>query len=107
MWPLVSYERWPRQRSRHMPSGSSSKVTSPSDKGDDIPDKIAEYFRIGVECVWVIFISQQLGFIPLSPTQVRILTRVDELYGERIRHLQLSPPQHQLQEPRSAPAAPR
>src|SRR4029078_7903694 len=60
------------------------EVISPSDKGNDILDKLAEYFRIGVECVWVIFISQEQVYVYESPTQVRILTRADELYGEPV-----------------------
>ena len=87
---FVSYERWPRQRS--VPHAEAWEVApnlvveviSLSDKGNDILDKIAEYFRIGVECVWVIFISQAQVYIYESPTQVRILTRADELYGEPV-----------------------
>ena len=87
---FVSYERWPRQRP--VPHAESwgvvpnlvVEVVSPSDKGNDILDKIAEYFRLGVECVWVIFISQAQVYVYESPTQVRILTRADELYGEPV-----------------------
>jgi len=87
---FVSYERWPRQRS--VPHAEAWEVVpnlvveviSPSDKGNDILDKVVEYFRIGVECVWVIFISQEQVYIYESPTQVRILTRADELYGEPV-----------------------
>jgi Uma2 family endonuclease len=87
---FVSYERWPRQRP--VPHAESWEVVpnlvveviSPSDKGNDILDKVAEYFRLGVECVWVIFISQTQVNIYESPTQVRILTRADELYGEPV-----------------------
>ncbi len=87
---FVSYERWPRQRP--VPHAEAWEVVpnlvveviSPSDKGNDILDKVAEYFRIGVECVWVIFISQEQVYIYESPTQVRILTRADELYGEPV-----------------------
>ena len=64
---FVSYERWPRQRP--VPHAEAWEVVpnlvveviSPSDKGNDILDKVAEYFRIGVECVWVIFISREPG----------------------------------------------
>src|SRR5262249_13271362 len=83
-------ERWPRQRP--VPHAEAWEVVpnlvveviSPSDKGNDILDKVAEYFRIGVECIWVIFISQALVYIYESPTQVCILTRADELYGEPV-----------------------
>ena len=87
---FVSYERWPRQRP--VPHAEAWEVVpnlvveviSPSDKGNDILDKVAEYFRIGVECVWVIFVFQKLVYIYESPTQVRILTLADELYGEPV-----------------------
>ena len=84
---FVSYERWPRQRP--VPHAEAWEVVpnlvveviSPSDRGNDILDKVAEYFRIGVECVWVIFIFREQVYIYDSPTQVRILSRADELYG--------------------------
>ena len=87
---FVSFARWPRQRP--VPHAEAWEVVpnlvveviSPSDKGNDILDKVAEYFRVGVECVWVIFISQEQVYIYGSPTQVRILTRTDELYGEPV-----------------------
>ena len=87
---FVSYERWPRQRP--VPRAEAWEVVpnlvveviSPADKGNDILDKVAEYFRVGVECVWVIFVFQKLAYIYESPTQVRILTRADELYGEPV-----------------------
>ena len=87
---FVSYECWPRQRP--VPHAEAWEVVpnlvveviSPTDKGKDILDKVAEYFRIGVECVWVIFISQTQVYMYESPTQVRILTRADELYGEPV-----------------------
>ena len=85
---FVSYERWPQQRP--VPHAEAWEVVpnlvveviSPSDKGNDILAKVAEYFRMGVECVWVIFIFQKLVYIYESPTQLRILTHADELYGE-------------------------
>ena len=87
---FVSYERWPQQRP--VPHAEAWEVVpnlvveviSPSDKRNDILAKVAEYFRMGVECVWVIFIFQKLVYIYESPTQVRILTHADELYGEPV-----------------------
>jgi Uma2 family endonuclease len=50
---FVSYERWPQQRP--VPHAEAWEVVpnlvveviSPSDKGNDILDKVAEYFRMG------------------------------------------------------------
>ena len=94
---FVSYDRWPRQR--RIPRAEAwdvvpnlvVEVISPSDRGNDIVDKVAEYFRAGVACVWVIFPSQEQGYVYTSPTQVRILTRPDELHGEPVLpHFRLS-----------------
>jgi len=62
---FVSYERWPR----HTPVPDADawdvvpslvvEVVSPSDKGRDILDKVAEYFRVGVTSVWLLYPSQQ------------------------------------------------
>jgi Uma2 family endonuclease len=47
-------------------------------------DKIAEYFHAGVERVWVVLPSQALVYVYDSPTNVRILTRTDELSGDPV-----------------------
>jgi Uma2 family endonuclease len=87
---FVSYERWSRQRpvprteAWEVVPNLVVEVISPSEKGEAILDKVAEYFRIGVECVWVIFIAHQQVYVYESPTQVRILTRADDLSGEPV-----------------------
>ena len=87
---FVSYERWPRQhRVPHAEAWEvvpnlAVEVVSPSDRGDDIVDKVSEYFRVGVEGVWVVFPSQEQVYIYESPSQVRILARADELRGEPV-----------------------
>jgi Uma2 family endonuclease len=54
-------------------------------------DKISEYFRVGVECVWVVLPSQEQVYIYESPSRVRILTRADALHGEPVLpHFRLS-----------------
>ena len=87
---FVSYDRWPRQR--RVPRTEAwevvpnlvVEVVSPTDRVDDVVDKVAEYFRAGVECVWVSLPSQEQVYVYESPTQVRILTRADELHGEPV-----------------------
>jgi Uma2 family endonuclease len=87
---FVSYDRWPRQR--RVPRTEAwevvpnlvVEVVSPTDRVDDLVDKVAEYFRAGVECVWVSLPSQEQVYVYESPTQVRILTRADELRGEPV-----------------------
>jgi Uma2 family endonuclease len=61
---FVSYERWTRQR--RVPRAEAwdvvpnlaVEVVRSSDGGADMVDKISEYFRVGVECVWVVLPSQ-------------------------------------------------
>ena len=93
---FVSYARWPRQQ--RVPNAEAWNVVpnlaveiiSPSNTGDAIVDKIAEYFRAGVECVWVVFTSQEQVYVYDSPTQVRIFSRHDRLPGEPVLpHFQL------------------
>jgi len=87
---FVSYDRWPQQRRMSrteawevMPN-LAVEVVSLTDRVDDVVDKIAEYLRAGVECVWVSLPSRKQVYVYESPTQVRILTRADELHGEPV-----------------------
>jgi Uma2 family endonuclease len=87
---FVSYERWPRQR--RVPRAEAwevipnlaVEVVSRSDRGNDIVDKVSEYFGVGVECVWVVFPFHEQVYIYESPSRVRILTRADTLGGEPV-----------------------
>jgi len=87
---FVSYERWPRQRrvprteAWEVVPNLAVEVVSRSDRGDDIVDKVTEYFGVGVEGVWVVFPSQEQVYIYESPSRVRIFTRADELRGEPV-----------------------
>lgn len=85
---FVSYDRWPRQRRiPHTEAWTvvpnlAVEVISPTDRGEDVLEKMTEYFRVGVECVWVIFPSQAQVYVYTAPTQVSILSRTDDLRGE-------------------------
>ena len=87
---FVSFDRWPRHR--RIPRTEAwevvpnlvVEVVSRTDTGDLIVDKIAEYFRAGVERVWVVFPSQEQVYTYDSPTSVRILARKDELSGDQV-----------------------
>ena len=93
---FVSYDRWPRQQ--RVPSTEAwevvpnlaVEVVSPTDRVHDLMHKVAEYFRAGVERVWVILPPQEQVYVYESPTSVRILTRADTLRGEPLfPHFQL------------------
>src|SRR5712691_10677500 len=93
---FVSYDRWPQQQrvprteAWEVVPNLAVEVVSPTDRADDLMNKIAEYFRAGVEGVWVVFPSQEQIHVYESPTSVRILTRADALRGEPVLpHFQL------------------
>lgn len=93
---FVSYERWPRQQrvpyteAWEVVPNLAVEVVSPTDRAHDLMNKVAEYFRAGVECVWVVWPLQQQIHVYESPTSVRILTRTDTLRGEPVLpHFQL------------------
>jgi Uma2 family endonuclease len=84
---FVSYDRWPEDR---LPPHSdpwpvvpevAAEVVSPTNPAELVLDKVAEYFRAGVQQVWFIYPRHQLVYVYGSPSQVRILTRTDELDG--------------------------
>jgi Uma2 family endonuclease len=87
---FVSFDRWllhrriPRAEAWEVVPNLTVEMVSRTDSADSIVDKIAEYFHAGVECVWVVFPSQEQVYVYDSPTSVRILTRTDELSGEPI-----------------------
>jgi Uma2 family endonuclease len=93
---FVSYDRWPRQQrvprteAWEVVPNLAVEVVSPTDRVDDLMEKVAEYFRAGVEHVWVVLPAQQQVHVYESPTTVRILTRTDTLRGEPLLpHFQL------------------
>jgi Uma2 family endonuclease len=87
---FVSFDRWPRHRripridAWEVVPNLVVEVVGRTDTGDLIVDKIAEYFRAGVERLWVIFASQGQVYAYDSPTSVRILARTDELSGDPV-----------------------
>ena len=93
---FVSYDRWPqpqrvpRTEAWEVVPNLAVEVVSPTDRVNDLMNKVAEYFRAGVECVWVVLPYQEQVYIYESPTSVRLLTRADALRGEPVLpHFQL------------------
>lgn len=83
---LVSYQKWAKHRPVPYAGGAwdvvpnlAGEVVSPSDNADEILDKVAEYFRAGVELVWVVYPAQQQIHIYLSLTKITVLTKADTL----------------------------
>lgn len=84
---FVSYERWardrriPRTRSWAVIPDLAVEVVSPTNKVDEVADKLEEYFHVGVRQVWVVYPVHAKVYVYTSTTSVRILARGDELDG--------------------------
>lgn len=85
---FVSYQRWAKTRSVPRTDNAwnvvpnlATEVVSPTDSVVELEQKIAEYFKVGVELVWVVYPSQSKVHVCLSPTQIQVLTITDALDG--------------------------
>jgi len=85
---FVGYDRW--AKSKPMPPTDNAwdvvpnlvvEVVSPTDTADEVHRKTAEYFRAGVQLVWVVYPTQAEVYVYSSPTQVGVLTKADTLDG--------------------------
>ena len=85
---FVSYERW--AKNRPIPSSGNAwdvvpnlatEVVSPTDSVEELEQKIAEYFRAGVQLVWVVHPTRSKIHVYQSPTQISVLSRDDILDG--------------------------
>ena len=88
---FVSYSRWPKNRS--VPRSDNAwdvvpnlavEVVSPWDNVEELEQKIAEYFRVGVELVWVVYPSQSKIHVLVGLTQIQVLTTTDVLDGQTV-----------------------
>jgi Uma2 family endonuclease len=86
---LVSYQRWAKNRpvprfgnAWDVVPNVATEVVSPTDNVEELEDKIAEYFRAGVELVWVVYPHQSKIHVHRSPTEpIRVLLKNDALDG--------------------------
>jgi Uma2 family endonuclease len=82
---FVSYDRWPRKE--HPPRTEAwdvvpnlaIEVVSRTNPANEMVDKVAEYFHVGVQRVWVVYPSQRQVYVYTTPTDVRVLADHDEL----------------------------
>jgi Uma2 family endonuclease len=87
---FVSYQRWPR--GRRVPHANAwdvvpdlaVEVVSPTNTAYEVVEKVQDYFRTGVQRVWVVYPNVEQVYLYDSPTQVRVLMRTDELDGEAL-----------------------
>jgi Uma2 family endonuclease len=85
---FVSFQRWAKERpipptdnAWDVVPNLATEVVSPTDKADEIEQKIIEYFRAGVELVWVVYPTQSKIYVYESPTRITGLMRSDVLTG--------------------------
>jgi len=81
---FVSYARWARRRpittnAWQVVPNLVVEIVSPENTANEIAKKIRDYFRFGVEIVWVIYPVFEQVYVYTSPKTVRILDRGDDL----------------------------
>jgi Uma2 family endonuclease len=57
------------------------EVVSPHDLAEEIIERVDEYFAAGTKLVWIVYPTRRLVYVYESPSQVRILSKADELHG--------------------------
>ncbi len=57
------------------------EVVSPTDNVEGLEQKIAEYFRAGVQLIWVVHPTRSKVHVYQSPTQITVLSKNDVLDG--------------------------
>jgi Uma2 family endonuclease len=85
---FVFYERWAKDRPISATDNAwdvvpnlAAEVVSPTDSVEELEQKIAEYFRAGVQLVWVVHPTRSKVHVYQSPTQISVLSRNDVLDG--------------------------
>jgi Uma2 family endonuclease len=88
---FVSYQRSPKEQPSQEDDNAwdvvpdlAVEVISPNDLAEDLLVRIEEYLRGGVRLVWVVYPKRQLVHAYESLTQIRGLTRADELDGGQV-----------------------
>ena len=88
---FVSFERWPKLRPHNKEDNAwdvvpnlAIEVVSPNDLAEELLAKMEEYFRAGVQVVWIVYPKDAQVYVYQSPTDVRILSRADTLDGRSV-----------------------
>jgi len=88
---FVSYQRWPRDRqipreedAWPVVPNAAIEVVSKNNKANEIATKVDEYFRAGVELVWVIWPKLEKVYVYTTARDIHILSRTDELDGGNV-----------------------
>ncbi|MFO0851773.1 MAG: Uma2 family endonuclease [Gemmataceae bacterium] len=84
---FVSYSRWSRNRpipdtnAWHVLPDLCVEVVSPTDRAEELREKVEEYFEAGVRLVWVIYPRVQVVDVYEASGPCRVLRRPDTLDG--------------------------
>ncbi len=87
---FISYKRWPknqrvpRTNAWEVIPNLAVEVNSPTNTADEVLVIIQDYFRTGVERVWIVYPVVQQVYVYSSPTDVRIIPNNGELSGETL-----------------------
>jgi len=87
---FVSVARWPF--GKWVPEGEAwdmvpdlaVEVFSKSNTGEEILEKVGEYFRTGTRLVWVVYPRVRQVYVYTSPTEVRILPESADIDGGEV-----------------------
>lgn len=85
---FVSYERWPKNKPISITANAwdvvpdvTVEVISPTDRAEDVLEKVEEYLSAGVRQVWVVYPIRKMVHVYESLTTIRGLTQEQELDG--------------------------
>ena len=84
---FLSRERWPDGPPDRFLEGAPDlvvEVMSPSDRWQDVRQKLAEYFAIGVRWVWIVEPENRTVFVYRSTTDLQQFGTEDTLAGEGV-----------------------
>ena len=85
---FVSFDRWPQNvpipeedAAWNVVPDLAVEVVSPTDRIENLAEKLEEYFRAGVQLVWVVLPRQRLAYVFDSPDTMRIVRLGGSLSG--------------------------
>ena len=84
---FVSYSRWPRNKpvpdeeAWDIVPELTVEVVSPTDKAEDLLEKIAQYFDAGVIQVWVVYPRRRVVHVYESFTRIAVVVEGQDLEG--------------------------
>jgi Uma2 family endonuclease len=84
---FVSYERWPRQQpvpdtnAWAVVPNLAVEVVSPTNTANEIVTRVDEYFRAGVQLVWIVYPVVAQVYVYTSRSAISVVERAGQLEG--------------------------